>query len=914
MAKFYGRDEELAVLHEMFVGARPGHGGALTVCGEPGIGKTALLDHALATAGDHVYVLRASGSEFETGFAFATLHQLCVPLLTAQKDPGDAHRRLLRTAFGLRDGLPPEAASVATAVAGLAATVAGNRPVVFLVDDAQWSDPASARVLGLIASRAEANGVILLLITRDPAEPPLSAPMPRLTLTGLSDQHSRSLLRTEFRAPLDERVRARVLAEARGNPLALLELPRSVEPADLLDRSASHTSLTGRIEESIRERVGLLTDPVRLLLLAAATEPQGDPGLLRRAAGLLDVDHDAAVRAATMADFLDVDGYVRFRHPLVRSAVYQAAVPDDRRRVHLALAEAMDCASDHDRVAWHRAQAATGPDEGLAGALERSASRARTRAGSAAAAAFLARAAALSPDQGQQAVRALAAAEAKAEAGDWDTALDLLATAEAGPLDASQHARAHLARTRIAASMLPRSEAALLFVGMARRTASTAPRLARECCVDALGLALIAGRGSDALEQALAAATSVPRPIAPASASDAFLDALTTWLGGGSEKRLGALRALLREPESGIGARWPALSALLLTELWDWDVLLTTARRQAAAARQSGSFAALSQVLTVLALGTAFSGDTATAGELVRETEALAEATDTPPLRHAHLYLTALRGETAACETLTATADRAGKAGEGLLSATAWWCTALLRNSTGDFPAALAAARTAVSAGELGVTCLALPELVEAAVRCGATHEAEAAVAELAARTGVAPTRVGRGVERLARALVTDGPQAEEHYAEALSCLAGTSAYVPTARTHLLYGQWLRRQGRRQDARAHLGTASEMFSGIGARAFASHAAAEVRATGVVAVRRGAGNEPDRLTHQEAHVARLAGSGSTSKEIGMRLHLSPRTVDAHLRSIFRKLGITSRRQLRDMFTEGSEPRRAQTPTK
>ncbi|MFF9624743.1 ATP-binding protein [Streptomyces griseosporeus] len=911
MPRFYGRDEEVAALHAMFAGVRPGRGRALTVCGEPGIGKTALLRHALATVQGPVEVLRASGSQWETDFAYATLHQLCAPLLVTP-DTDTAGSRpvgVLHAAFGLRDGAVPDAVDVAAAFADMAAVRAARGPLVCVVDDAQWADPASARVLGLLASRAEADGIVLLLVTRAPKESPFLATLPRLTLAGLSDRHSRSLLRTQFRAPLDERVRERVLAEARGNPLALLELPRSVEPADPPGRPAPDSSLSARIEQSMRERAALLPDSARLLLLAASADPAGDPRLLLRAAVTLGVDHDSAVRAVTLADFLEVDGHVRFRHPLARSAVYRAASAEDRRRVHLALARAMDPVTDPDRVAWHRAQAATGPDEGLAAALERSAGRARARSGVATAGAFLERAAALTPDRARQAERALAAAEEKAAAGDHETALDLLATAEAGPLDALRQTRAHLTRTRIAAALRPEPQAALLLARAARRTMAASPRLARDSCLDALGPAVLAGRDSEAMGQVLAAAGSVPSPAADASAADAFLDSLAAWLSGDAARLDDAVRALLRDPR--LGLRRPVLCALVLAERWEWDVALAAARRQVVTARRSGSFTGLSQALTVLALATAIAGDTATAAELVQETEALAEATGTAPLPHARLYLTALRGAAGACDLLTAAADRAREAGEGLLWATARWCTAVLHNGTGEYSAALTAARDAVRAGEPGVTCLALPELVEAAVRCGDRAEAAAAVEQLALRTGPVPTPIGRGVEQCARALVTEGAVAEAHYRRALACLTGTGALVPTGRAHLLYGEWLRRQGRRHDARRHLRTASDLLAGIGATAFASQAEGELRATGASAVRRAPGGGPERLTHQEAHVARLAGSGCTSKEIGMRLHLSPRTVDAHLRSVFRKLGITSRRQLRDRAAEEAQARPART---
>ncbi|WP_314614294.1 ATP-binding protein [Streptomyces stackebrandtii] len=910
MARFYGRDEELTFLHTLFARAQAGHGGVLTVCGEPGIGKTTLLKHALATVSKPVEVLWASGSQWETDFAYATLHQLCGPLLVPSDDDSGRHLIVLQRAFGFRDGTAPDAVGLASAFASLAAAGSARGPLVCVVDDVQWADPASTHVLKIAASRAEADGFVLVLVARDSDEAAFLAALPRLTLTGLPERDARALLRTEFRAPLDERVHERVLAEARGNPLALLELPRSVEYADLTERPDARTVLSARIEGSVQERAALLTQPARSLLLAAATDPSGDPELLRRAAVELGVDHDSAVQALTMAEFLDVGGHVRFRHPLVRSAVYRAAHAEDRRRVHLALADVMDSASDSDRIAWHRAQAATEPDEGLAAALEQAANLARQRAGVAAAGAFLERSAALSPDPARKAERALAAAEEKTAADERDTALDLLATAEAGPLDARQRARAHLARARIAAVLCSKHEAVLHLVRVAHRTEATAPHLASEARLDALGMAVLAGRGSEAMRQTLAT-MSAPQPTVAVSAADTFLDRLTAWLRGDTPDLREALHALRRDPR--IGVRHPVLSALVWTESWEWEALLGAARQHVVTARRYGPFTGLSQALTVLALATALAGDTKAAAELVRETEALAEATGTAPLPHARLYLTALEGGPGAGDLLTAAADQAHEAGEGLLYATAWWCTALLHNSTGEYAAALTAARTAVTAGEPGITCLALTELVEAAVRCGAPDEADAAVAQLTARTAVAVTPIAQGIGHAVRALVADGTGAEQHYEEALASLTRTSAVVPTARAHLQYGAWLRRQGRRQDARAHLSTASRMFSAAGAGAFASQATAELRATGALAVRRAPGDCPDQLTHQEARVAQLAGNGSTSKEIGMHLHLSPRTVDAHLRSIFRKLGITSRRQLRDLAAQQGDPQHTQLPS-
>ncbi|GAA3180737.1 LuxR family transcriptional regulator [Nonomuraea roseoviolacea subsp. carminata] len=877
-----GRDQEVARLEALLAAARQGRGGALVLRGEPGIGKSALLEHVTRAAADF-QVMRASGAEFEMELPFAALHQLCAPVLEHLPALPARHRQALEVAFGLDAGAPdPFLVGVAT----LGLLVERDGPLLCVVDDAQWLDHASAQALVFLARRVSAERVAVVFAVREPAGPgvpPELAGLPGLSLGALREADARSLLRQALRAPLDERVLDRILAEARGNPLALLELPRTAGLAGMA--GGFDLPPPGAVEQSFRSRLEKLPPEARLLLTIAAADPVGDPGVLWRAAALLGVEDGATAAAAALpgtedgAALVEFGARIRFSHPLARSAVYRTASAEERRRAHAALAAVSDPAADPDRVAWHRAQASPGPDEEVAAELVRSATRAQARGGVAAAAAFLERAAALTLDPGLRADRVLAAAEAKLSVGAFDVAAELLSTLDPGD------PRVDLLRGRLSfVRHRGGDRPAGYLLRAAGRLAATDPARSRACYLDAIEMGVFAG----GLDEVIAAARQAPPAPSERSSSDVVLDGLVTLATEGHRAAAGILGPVVGDADADVWIRRPSLGFMLAVELWDFDALHGIATRVAAAGRRSGSFHMLPIGLAMLATATVYTGDLGAAMELISEEEAIAAATGAAPLVYPRIHLTALRGRREEAAELFATVGPH-------MTLSAQWATAVLNNGLADYATAMKAAERAAGHGDLGLAGLALPELIEAAVRCGETERARSALATLSERARAGGRAWGLGVEAYARALVHDD---EESYREATSLLEPTPLALYRARAHLLYGEWLRRRGRRREARAELRTAHDLLSGCGAESFAERAAGELRATGEHARGRSA-RTSDHLTVQEVHIARLVAEGATSKEVAARLFLSPRTVDAHLRNIFRKLGLTSRRQLRGL---------------
>jgi DNA-binding CsgD family transcriptional regulator len=880
-----GRQDQIDRLDELIDAARGGGGGVLVLRGEPGIGKSALLDH-VERAATGFRAIRASGSEFEVELPFAALHQLCVPVLGHLDGLPVRHREALEVAFGLATGTP-DLFRIGLAALELLSAAASEGPLLCVVDDAHWLDDASARALAFLARRVGSEPVAVVFAVRWPSRAHGLDALPGLVVEGLRDADARTLLAAELRAPLDERVHDRVLAEARGNPLALLELPRSGG----FDLPAT-SSVSARVEHGFQARLAELPADVRMLLTIASADPTGDPGLVWPAAQRLGVDV-ATGAAAEASGLVEFTTRVRFCHPLARSAVYQAADADQRHTAHRVLAEVTDAVSDPDRRAWHRAQTGTGPDEDIAAELERSASRAQARGGVAAAAAFLDRAAALSLDPGRRIGRTLAAVRAKLDAGDTDAAADLLTTVATDGLDELQHAEVDLLRGRIAFVRHGDGDGPAFILRAARRLSVVAPARARDCFLDALEMGLVVGRASGVMDLVLAAARSAP----PAPRPPDILDALVALTTDGHRAAVPLLRPVLSDADGALWTRHPALASILAAELWDADAHAMVTGWLMKSGRESGSPLTLRLGLALVASAAAHAGDLGRAMTAIAEEEAIADAVEAPPLRYPRLHLAAMRGRPEEAFELirTATAEATVR-GDGQLIANAHWAAAVVHNGLADYPAALAAARRATAHGDLHLAGISLPELVEAAVRCGEPDAARSALDSLTERTNACGTPWGLGVAACSRALVTG---AEDDYRESLEHLAESTAAPARARAHLLYGEWLRREGRRRDAREHLRQAHDMAAGMGLEAFTRRAADELRATGEQARGRSA-HTRDQLTVQEAHIARLVATGATSKEAAARLFLSPRTVDAHLRNIFRKLGITSRRQLKDVL--------------
>ena len=880
--------------------------------GEAGIGKTALLEHARDAADSSGFRVESStGVESESQFAFAGLHQLCAPLLDRIRVLPDPQQSALGVAFGLRGGAAPDRFLVGLATLSLLAEVAEERPLLCLVDDAQWLDEASAQVLAFVARRLAAERVALVLAVRDQTEGETLtfAGLPELRLDGLGETHARALLVSALGTALDDRVLERIVAESRGNPLALLELPLSAQSVQL----AGGFELPGaldvprRVEESFRHRSGSLPAQTQQLLLVAAAEPTGDVPLLWRAVAQLGVARDA-VAPAEAAGLLEIDARVRFRHPLVRSAVYRAATPPERRRAHGALAAATDARSDPDRRAWHRAHAVQGADEEVAAELERAAGRARSRGGLAAAAAFLQQAAELTPGPADRARRALEAAHAKHVAGASETALVLLAMAEVGPLDALQQARLELLRARVAFHLTRSEEAPGMALDAAMRLAPLDAVLSRETYLDALEASTLIGGGSHRrglLEVAEAARTAPPPPGSPGPA-DLLLDGLVTMFTQGYEVSVPELRRALeafsrerpRTERAGRGGsdRWLWLASRIAAALFEDDLIHLLDERNLRLAREAGALAALPAALVSLSSTLVLTGEFAHATELAAEATALTQATGAAPLRYPQLFLAAWHGRQVETAEIHATIIQTG--GEGVEVSLAHYALAVLHNGLGNYPAAGDAAARACETDELTSISLALPELIEAASRAGQPERAAAALEQLSSRAHASGTPWALGLVARSRGLISTGPAADELYRDAIERLGGCRIVTHLARTHLVYGEWLRREGRRKDAREQLRTAHDLLSDMGADAFADRAARELRATGDQPRRRTA-QPTDALTAHELHIARLVAAGATSREVAAQLFLSPRTIEAHLRNIFRKLGITSRRQLREL---------------
>jgi DNA-binding CsgD family transcriptional regulator len=900
------RRAECGLLDELLHDGRSGESRVLVLHGDPGVGKSALMEYVVTQA-TGCRLLRSAGVESEMELAHAALHQLCAPTLDRLDHLPPPQRNALRTAFGLSAGPAPDRLLIGLAVLSLLSDVAEDQPLVCLIDDLQWLDAASAEVLAFVAKRLGAESVVLIMATR--VFNLEMSTLPNLELAGLRDADARALLDAAWSVPLDERVRNQIVAETRGNPLALLELPRDLTAYELAGGFGMPSALwlSGRIEESYERRLAALPERTRRLLLIAAAEPTGDPTLMWRAAAQLGIGTDAA--APAVADGLAEFGIrVRFRHPLVRSATYRGAPLPERQLVHQALADVTDLDNDPDRRAWHRAQAAQGPDESVAAELERSADRARARGGLAAGAAFLERAMMLTVEPAQRAERALAAASAKVHAGAFDAALDLLAMAEGMSLSDFQIANADLIRAQLAYVTGRGSDAPPLLLKAAQRLEPIDAALSRTTYLEALSAAIFAGRlavGAGVLDVARAV-EALPRASTPLL-SDLLLEGLAAYFIDGNAAALPILRRAISSAHDGpssddlLRCLWQA--GIAAVHVWDdesWERLST---RHVELARSTGALTELPLALTSCAVMHLFAGELNAAEAFVREVQTVTEATGSSLSPNGAIALAAFRGDQAAVAELTAaTTNDATTRGEGIGLTVAEWTTAVLNNGLGRYGDAIAAVRYTAEEPVFGsVSSWAAAELVEAAIRSGATQIATDALSRLTEVAGISGTDWALGVEARARALLSEGAEAERLYRSAIDRLGRTRIRAELARAHLLYGEWLRRERRRTDARTQLRTAHDMLHAMGMEAFAERARRELMATGETARKRTATTSGPQLTAQEAQIARLAGDGLTNLEIGARLFISAKTVQYHLSKVFPKLGISSRSQLREALT-------------
>jgi DNA-binding CsgD family transcriptional regulator len=900
---FLGRTSERVVLDRLLANVRGGQSAVLVIRGEAGIGKTALLQY-VARQASGFRVGHVTGVEAEMELAYAGIHQLCAPMLPRLDALPQPQQHGLRVALGLASGQVPERFLVGLAVLSLLSAEAEERPLLCLVDDAQWLDAASGLILGFVARRLLAESVAIVVAVREPCARHDFDGLPELPLRGLTAEDARTLLMRAAPGPLDDRIRDRIVAETRGNPLALVDLPRGIGAAELVGGFdlLAVSDLPRHLEDYYLDRADELPEATQRLLLLAAAEPMGDATLVWRAAHRLGIER-SALAPAEDAQLVEIGARVRFRHPLVRSATYRAAVASQRRAVHGALAEVTDPDTDPDRRAWHRAHAAVAVDEAVAGELERSADRAQARGGVAAAAAFLARAVELTPDPAERGVRALAAAQAKFDAAASDAALELLATAELAPLDELQRARLERLRAQIAFNRTRGRDAPALLLDAARRLEPLDVEMARETHLEAVAASMFAGRlgGRPSIREAAEAALAAPSRPQPRRAVDLMLDGLATRFTEGYAAGVPPLRTALDafrrvEELSARDVRWLWLACRIAQDLWDdelWYVLATSGVR---IARETGALSVLPIALTYRAALHVHEGAFVRAMALIDEVDAITVATGTAPVKFGAMMLAAWRGDEAeALDLIEELTVGVRERGEGMSLGVMEWAAALLYNANGRYAEALAAAQRGREHDDMGLFAWSLVELIEAGVRCGATDASSAAFERLSARTRASGTEWALGIEAGSRALLSDTEDAEPLYREAVERLERSRGMVHATRARLLYGEWLRRENRRVDAREQLRVAYDRFSGIGATAFAERARGELMATGET-VRKRRDDTRDELTPQEHQIAQLARDGLSNPDIGARLFLSSRTVEYHLHKVYAKLGIRSRHEL------------------
>jgi DNA-binding CsgD family transcriptional regulator len=910
LTTLHGRRRECAALDGLLDRVRGGRSAVLVLRGEAGIGKTALLRYLTERAAGFS-VARCMGVESEMELAFTGLHDLCTPMLSHLDALAEPQREALSVALGLASGEPPEPFLVALAALNLLAQAAEDRPLLCIVDDVQWLDQATAAVLGFVGRRllAEPVGLVFAARTTSASEDPLAG-LPDLKLSKLDEQSARALLGSVTTGRLDESVRRRILEEAHGNPLALLELG----VVDFAGGFAMPDSLSvpRRIQDQYLARLRGLPRATQRLVLVAAADPLGDPALLQRAAQTLGLGIHA-VELAVDAGLLDIGTGVRFRHPLLRSAAYLAADADERRAAHAALAEATDPQLDPDRRAWHRAYAADAADEEVAAELIGSADRAARRGGVAAAAAFWERAVALTPDPARRAARALVAAEAKYAAGDFAATQQLLAAADTGFLDPRGQARRERMHTQTQfgvqlAFLLNRGhDAPLLLLEAAQRLQPLDAGLALESLLEALVAGMYAGRlvAGGGLAEVARGAISVPLGPEPPHPL-LLLHGLAVRVLDGYD----AAAPLLKEALQQYRAQPLQLDALchpysvVAAELCDDDAWIELAEREVRLARSSGTLSYLPFALAWQAVFHVRAGEFTEAEALIVEYESIDPGIADRILKHAAVLLAAWRGDSNRAADLMEEMSTAGsRRGEGSALTYVDYAKAVLYNGLADYERAAEAAYRAASRNEILVSTWPLPDLVEAAVRAGQPTRAAAACERLSAIATASGTRSARAAAALGRALVADGGAAEDEYREAIGLLTGTRSLATVARARLCYGEWLRRNDRRAQAGIELRAAFDAFRDMGANAFAERARGELEATGEkVRVHR---EDPVAgLTPQEHQIAQLARTRRTNPEIGAELFLSARTVEWHLHNIFPKLGVSSRHELDGAFDRRS----------
>ena len=901
-----GRAEECAALDRLLADASGGASRVVVLRGEAGVGKSALLGYVSSRATGWKAV-SAAGIESEAKLPFSGLHQLLTPVLEGLGELPAPQRAALETVFGLSAGPSPDRFLIAIAALTMLAEAAERQPLLCVIDDAHRLDEASAQILGFVARRLLDERIAIVCAARIEPASRAFAGLPELIVSGLAASDARALLLENIHGPMDTAVCDQIVSESHGNPLALIELPRAL---DLSDLAGGFGFPVGRTVAATPEQSHSCLPPTlsadaRLLLVVAAADPSGNPLLLRRASQALGLEL-GLLDAAVHAGLVTVGRRIEFANLLVRMDVYSSATTDERQRIHLALADATNRERDPDRAAWHRACGTSGPDEDVASDLERHAGRAEARAGLAATAAFLRRAAALTADPLRRFDRGLKAAQASLDVGAVEAALELAVAVEGDTLDGLQRARVGVVRGRVASVAGPARDAPELLLTAARQLETVDSALSRETYLDAWVAALLAGRSATAgthFEISRAARAAIPRARRTSlrCPSDLLLDSLSTLIIEGraaATPRLKQAAAAFAEASVEENFGWGWLAAMPSSLLWDEESWHSIEARQVHRAREVGALARLPIDLTALALLLAWRGDFEGAASAISEADAVTGTTGVPLLPSGAMLLAALRGREGEVAPLVDWATvQATVAGQGLAAQFGRWVTAILCNGLSRYDDALVAAQDACDDDyELFLSSWALPELIEASVMSRKEGLGRVALERLTQATTAAGTDWALGIEARCRALLSEGQQTDLLYQDAIDRLGRTHIRTELARAHLLYGEWLRREGRRLDARQHLRTAHESFIGIGMEAFAERTRRELVGTGEK-IRRRRAETRDDLTPQEEQIARLAREGLSNPEIGARLFISARTVEWHLRKVFTKLGINSRRQLR-----------------
>lgn len=905
------------MLDKLAAGVREGFSGTLVFTGEPGVGKTRLLQHMAESATD-VTIVWIVGAQSELRLGFAALHRLVMPYLDRLDGLAVPHCNALKVTFGLAVGPPPSRFLVSLAALALLSDVAAERPLVCLIDDAQWLDRESLAVLGFIARRLYADPIGMVFSAREHAGDLTALDgLDTRRISPLDPASAHTVLADAVSGPLDTRVSARVVDETGGNPLAMLEMVAELSTEQLAGRFPlpGRLPVGRRVDVHFLAQVATLSLEARTVLLVAAACADGEPSTVWRAGALLGVAA-AAAEPAVQQGIVSVQPRIAFRHPLLRSAVYDGATLEERQRVHDALAAVATGDGNDDQAAWHRAAAVTAPEETIAADLQASAVRAQRRGGYTMQAAFLTRAAELSPHRRDRALRYLAAAEAYLAAGDGTLAEALLDLATLGLDGAGMHVAVQRLRAAIAVFFSRHKDAPAMLLDAATRLGSADLSLTRHILFDAMQAALVARQytAETTLAEVALSVLRVPRdPGRPPSGNDLLLDGFATRIARGYADAVPLLRsavAMMFTDEAAAHVDIPStiLGWFAADDVWDEQGRRAMFERAQVIERRQGALGAMRITLAGLATSQAWAGLMNDAEISYAEAAEISALIGVPPPATTGVLLEvrAWQGrESESRAVASSTAAWGREKGAAILEIFALMGLTVLELGLSRYPEALRWGLQIFHDDPPGFGNRVLPEVVEAGVRGGDRAAAETALTRLTERATAAGTPWALGLLARSRALMATNADAEMYYREAIGQLAGTGVRTELARAHLLYGEWLRRRKRRRDAQLQLGTAHDMFTAMGAAAFAGRAGTERHATGRATTDAPRSSNPFGLTAQEGQVARQAGSGATNAEIASRLFITTSTVEYHLSKVYRKLGVTSRRHLASALSDSSE---------